>query len=379
MSMRPMWAVIVSAFAGAILVAQVPSSPLSRGAEFSTGHRGDASQSGAGGLAELAADRQRLGLQPARAINTKNVRTLQLAWSWAMTGGANEATPLVHDGIMYLPNPRGVIQALDAATGDLIWEYRPSSRHARRDSACGAMADGAFNATSPSSATRSSAPPTTRTIVASTRRTGKLVVGHEVADDSSGYQYTAGPIVVRGKVIAGITGMQPLQGRRLLHHRPRRGHRQGAVAHVEHRAARRAGRRHLGRSAAAVPRRRRHVDVRQLRSGDEPDLLGHRAGQAVGARGARHRRRRALYELDARARSRHRQDEVVLPAHPRRNAGHGRNVRAHPRRRQRTQVGVHDGQARHPLAARSRHRQRSSSARDLGYQNILDVDPPPAR
>ena len=26
---------------------------------------------------------------------------------------------------MYLPNPRGVIQALDAATGDLLWEYRP--------------------------------------------------------------------------------------------------------------------------------------------------------------------------------------------------------------------------------------------------------------
>ena len=31
----------------------------------------------------------------------------------------------VYDGVMYLPNPRGVIQALDAATGDLLWEYRP--------------------------------------------------------------------------------------------------------------------------------------------------------------------------------------------------------------------------------------------------------------
>ena len=41
------------------------------------------------------------------------------------TRARSEATPLVHDGIMYLPNPRGVIQALDAATGDLIWEYRP--------------------------------------------------------------------------------------------------------------------------------------------------------------------------------------------------------------------------------------------------------------
>src|SRR5215475_10766370 len=61
-------------------------------------------------------------------ITRQNVQQLQLAWSWAMDDtGAQEATPLVHDGVMYLPNPRGVIQALDAATGDLIWEYRPGA------------------------------------------------------------------------------------------------------------------------------------------------------------------------------------------------------------------------------------------------------------
>ena len=66
------------------------------------------------------------GYSPLDQINRQNVQQLQLAWSWAMDDtGAQEATPLVHDGIMYLPNPRGVIQALDAATGDWIWEYRP--------------------------------------------------------------------------------------------------------------------------------------------------------------------------------------------------------------------------------------------------------------
>src|SRR5215831_18674624 len=66
------------------------------------------------------------GYSPLDQINRQNVNQLQLAWSWAMDEtGANEATPLVYDGIMYLPNPRGVIQALDAATGDLIWQYRP--------------------------------------------------------------------------------------------------------------------------------------------------------------------------------------------------------------------------------------------------------------
>src|SRR5216683_4836396 len=68
------------------------------------------------------------GYSPLDQITRQNVNQLQLAWSWAMDDtGANEATPLVYDGIMYLPNPRGVIQALDAATGDLIWEYRPGA------------------------------------------------------------------------------------------------------------------------------------------------------------------------------------------------------------------------------------------------------------
>src|SRR5258705_1114482 len=64
------------------------------------------------------------GYSPLNQINRQNVGQLQLAWSWAMHTGSNQATPLVHDGVMYLPNPNSVVQALDAATGDLIWEYR---------------------------------------------------------------------------------------------------------------------------------------------------------------------------------------------------------------------------------------------------------------
>src|SRR5258706_545807 len=69
------------------------------------------------------------GFSPLDQINRQNVQQLQLAWSWSMDdSGAQEAAPLVYDGVMYLPNPRGVIQALDAATGDLIWEYRPEAQ-----------------------------------------------------------------------------------------------------------------------------------------------------------------------------------------------------------------------------------------------------------
>jgi alcohol dehydrogenase (cytochrome c) len=57
-------------------------------------------------------------------INKANVKTLQLVWSRAMEPGANEATPIVYNGVMYLGDPGDVIQAIDAATGDLMWEYR---------------------------------------------------------------------------------------------------------------------------------------------------------------------------------------------------------------------------------------------------------------
>ena len=65
------------------------------------------------------------GYSPLDQINTRNVQQLQLAWSWAMENtGAQEATPLVHDGVMYLSEPGGVVHALNAATGDFLWQYR---------------------------------------------------------------------------------------------------------------------------------------------------------------------------------------------------------------------------------------------------------------
>jgi PQQ-dependent dehydrogenase (methanol/ethanol family) len=165
------------------------------------------------------------GYSPLNQINRQNVHQMQLAWSWAMDDtGAQESTPLVYDGVMYLPNPRGVIQALDAATGDLIWEYRPATR-AREPAP--RPAGGGEQSVIPrlSQAPAAGAPDgrgiqkniaifddkifaTTNDahIVAVDARTGKLVWDTAVADPRLGYEYTAGPIVVRGKVIAGIAG-----------------------------------------------------------------------------------------------------------------------------------------------------------------------------
>jgi len=143
---------------------------------------------------------------PLDQINKRNVQQLQLAWSWAMEDtGAQEATPLVYNGVMYLPNSGGVIQALDASSGDLIWEYRPDDRSVgqrgggdvdlrgiQRNLAI--FGDRIFGTTSDAH------------VIALDARTGKRVWDTAVADPKLGYSYTSGPIVVRGKVIAGMTG-----------------------------------------------------------------------------------------------------------------------------------------------------------------------------
>jgi alcohol dehydrogenase (cytochrome c) len=67
---------------------------------------------------------QAWGYSPLDQINKANVKNLQLVWSRGMEPGTNESTPLVYNGVMYLGNSGDVIQAIDAARGDLIWEYR---------------------------------------------------------------------------------------------------------------------------------------------------------------------------------------------------------------------------------------------------------------
>jgi alcohol dehydrogenase (cytochrome c) len=64
------------------------------------------------------------GYSPLEQINKTNVGKLKLVWTRGMGPGVQEATPLVHNGVMYLPNPSDYIQAMDAATGEMKWEYK---------------------------------------------------------------------------------------------------------------------------------------------------------------------------------------------------------------------------------------------------------------
>src|SRR5215813_3127082 len=66
-------------------------------------------------------DEQRFS--PLSAINRDNVGQLSLAWSRGLPAGTNETIPIVHQGVMYVVSPGAGVLALDAMSGDLIWEY----------------------------------------------------------------------------------------------------------------------------------------------------------------------------------------------------------------------------------------------------------------
>ena len=64
------------------------------------------------------------GFSPLDQIDRGNVSQLRLTWSRGLGRGRQEGTPLVHDGVMYMPHSDDIIQAVNAATGDLLWEHR---------------------------------------------------------------------------------------------------------------------------------------------------------------------------------------------------------------------------------------------------------------
>ncbi len=63
------------------------------------------------------------GYSPLDQIDRDNVDQLRLVWTRALGPGRQQGTPLVRDGVMFMPNPRDIIQALDAETGDLLWQH----------------------------------------------------------------------------------------------------------------------------------------------------------------------------------------------------------------------------------------------------------------
>jgi len=135
---------------------------------------------------------------PLTQITRDNVKELQLVWVSPMNEGqGNEPSPLVHNGVIYLTNTMNIVQALDARTGDIIWENHVGPNAQIGIAAMRNMAiyqDKVFVAT------------TDARLVALDARTGKKIWDTPIADRAKGYANTAGPMVMHGTVVNGLVG-----------------------------------------------------------------------------------------------------------------------------------------------------------------------------
>ena len=140
---------------------------------------------------------------PLTQIHAGNVADLGVAWTFD-TGEVrgHEATPLVHDGIIYATRPWSSVFALDARSGALLWDYDPQVDRAMGWKACcdvvnrgvalyeGKIFVGVIDGR----------------LIALDAQTGEPVWEVQTADESRPYTITGAPRVADGKVIIGNGG-----------------------------------------------------------------------------------------------------------------------------------------------------------------------------
>ena len=133
---------------------------------------------------------------PLNRITAKNVGSLQLRWAWPLEDGARQQiTPLVHDGAMFLStNMTNTVQALDAQTGDLIWENRIGPTGTAGQNATRTMALYGSLLFYPATDTK---------LYGLDARTGKIVWQTAVSD--YGEDKIGGIMIAHGKLLVGVT------------------------------------------------------------------------------------------------------------------------------------------------------------------------------
>lgn len=143
---------------------------------------------------------------PLEQINNSNVGDLKLEWVTSLGSGlefkySGEATPLVYDGVMFNITGAHVVQALDAKTGEIIWEYTPQLADGLDTVCCGwtsrgvALGDGKVYVGLLDAR-----------LIALDQKTGELVWETQVAEWEKGHTITSAPLFYDGKVYTGIAG-----------------------------------------------------------------------------------------------------------------------------------------------------------------------------
>ena len=142
-----------------------------------------------------------------KQIDTTNVKQLKGAWMTRLKGSglggkySLEATPLVKDGIMYMVTGNDDVFALNAKTGEILWEHWSQIGQTISTVCCGwinrglAMGEGMLFLGQLDA-----------NMVALDIKTGKEVWRTPVEDWHNGYGITNAPLYFDGIVYTGITG-----------------------------------------------------------------------------------------------------------------------------------------------------------------------------
>ncbi|MCF8474001.1 MAG: PQQ-binding-like beta-propeller repeat protein [Emcibacter sp.] len=140
-----------------------------------------------------------LGYSTLDQINRNNVKGLTLAWSKAIENGTNSITPLVHDGVMFI-NSNGTVLAIDLISGDTLWKFNrratvsPIGPPVTQPRSMAIFKDSLY------------VPTLDNHMIALNIRSGKVIWDKLVSGVQDTLRMTSGPIVVRGKVIQGMSG-----------------------------------------------------------------------------------------------------------------------------------------------------------------------------
>ena len=142
---------------------------------------------------------------PLDKVSAANVAELGLAWSFDLgVSRGIEATPIVHDGVMYVTGSWNVVHALDARTGAKLWSFDPEVDRSRAAIMCcdivnrgvaiwgGNIYTGTIDGR----------------LIALDARTGAKIWDVQTTDNSKPYSITGAPRVVKGKVLIGNGGAE---------------------------------------------------------------------------------------------------------------------------------------------------------------------------
>src|SRR6266446_444706 len=142
-------------------------------------------------------------------VDTRNVKQLKGAWMTRLKGSgfggkySAEATPLVKDGIMYMVTGNDDVFALNAKTGEILWEHWSQISQQISTVCCGwlnrglAMGEGMLFLGQLDA-----------NVVALDIKTGKDVWKTPIEDWRNGYGITNAPLYFDGIVYTGITGSE---------------------------------------------------------------------------------------------------------------------------------------------------------------------------